>query len=220
MKKALKFFLIITISVLGSATTYAQISINPEAGLNCSDYRLKTSDLTLNTYMKTGLRAGFVVDIAFSSRVNVEPGIYYVQNGYGIETASRHESTSIHCIEFPLNIMFTPDTRTKNLSIGCGIYVAYNVAGKLNYDGKTKELEFATEPSSNQYMVGKNRDYGWRILSACKLSEKFYLKAHFQMGMVNLFSNFPDSYYDVKNYNFGVAVGYKMATFKHKGKTK
>ena len=199
----------------------AQITISPEIGLNMSNYRVKQEYSLANNLAKLSPRAGVAVGLRLSEKVGIESGVFYEQNGFKNESYGNTQDMNIHCVQIPLGIQFTPDTRTKHLSFGFGGYATWHVKGYTKFNGKDEELKFAYNTGGSQYYVSKPMDFGWRISSTLALSEKVYVKAHFQMSALNLFfqSAAPDSYFDVRNYNCGISLGYNLFSWKkHKKK--
>ncbi len=198
------------IALIACYPVVAQLTVQPEIGVNIANYRIKTPNFTYNNLAKGLWRAGAVVNIRCSGNVEIQPGLFYTGNGYKSSLYGINEDITIHCLELPVNVLYTPETKSKNLSIGAGLYAAYHLAGAVEVDGHKTEMKFANKPTENLFFISKPYDIGWRLVSVLKITPALYAKAHFQMGLKNLYaeSEMPDSYFNVRNYSYGISFGY------------
>ena len=60
----------------------AQIALGPEAGINLSNYTGESQGQSVSTSARLGVRVGGIADIGISSHLYMQPGIFYVMNGY------------------------------------------------------------------------------------------------------------------------------------------
>jgi len=73
-------------------------------------------------------------------------------------------------------------------------------------------LKFEKGEFGGAYYVAGRIDYGWQVMTAVQLSPHVNVKAHFQQGLKNLYGcpSGPDYKVFVRNYNFGLSLGYQI----------
>ncbi len=206
-----QLFIIFTLSLLPSCL-FAQIVISPEMGINISNYKLKQEFISFNTQAKGSLCGGVNLNMFLRSNLALESGLFYKMNGYKRASYGYEENATIHSLEIPVCVLFTPDTRKKKITVGAGIYGAYYFKGNVYVNGVKIDMRFGESSTSSQFFISKPIDFGCRMVSIVTLSEKIYFKSFLQVGLRNLYaeSSAPDSRFDVKNYNYGVILGYKI----------
>lgn len=193
--------------------TQAQTTYGPMIGINFSNYTGKSGGVTQSTDMKIGGRIGGIVDFGLSDNISLQPGIFYVMNGYKTSVLGIDVSASVNTIEVPINVEYKFGTPGGNrFFVGIGPYVGMNIGGTIKVSGSflgvsvsdSKSIRIGSDTSSADM---KALDMGLGLNVGYQLSQGWIVKAHYQMGFMNLMPS-GDENNSMKNYNFGVSVGY------------
>ena len=112
------------------ADASAQLGFGGEVGLNGSQYMVKVGGNDKPTLLRFGMRIGGLSDIALSDNFFLQPGLYYVANGYKANFTGGHEEYNINTIEIPVNITYKfGKLGTNRLFVGAGPFIGYNIHG-------------------------------------------------------------------------------------------
>ena len=204
------------LSVAAIATTAsAQLAIAPELGLNMSNMSLKAAGATIDSKMKAGLAVGAVVDFGLSDNLYIQPGLFYLMNGYKDNTGDG--VFSVNTIQIPINVQYKLGEEGGNrFFFGVGPYLAYNLGASYKVGGVSTTIDIGTDKSKDGL---KPMDFGLGLNLGYLLSNGFYARAHYQMGLSNLAVN-GDSDNSMKTSAIGLTVGYYFGGHKggHKAK--
>ena len=196
---------IFSVAAIATATN-AQVTYGPEVGLNISNYMGKSGGKTQSTTAKAGLRVGGVVDFGLTDNISLQPGIFYVMNGYKQSAFGTDVSVSVNTIEVPINVEYKFGMPGGNrFFVGVGPYIALNMGGNVKISGMPdRSLQIGSDANKDDM---KALDFGAGINFGYQLVKGFYARAHYQMGFSNL-DPAGNADNTMHNSNFGVAVGY------------
>jgi len=111
----MKKVLLLTIGLLGAATTFAQkISYAIKAGVNFSEISASVQNITASSKSLTGFHVGAVVDFASSNSFSIQPGILFTTKGgksnvfddEGNSTGANASKVTFNYLEIPLNLLY------------------------------------------------------------------------------------------------------------------
>jgi hypothetical protein len=224
---------LVAVGLMATAAN-AQIAIAPELGLNLSDISAKSQDPaggthTTSTSMRPGLAVGAIVDIGITGNIFFQPGLFYEMTG-AKSTDAPQSKININTLVIPLNFEYKFGVAGGNrFFAGVGPYIGYNISGKETWDADpanyipagSHTLTFGSDKGS---ALGtgddlKALDLGLGLNVGYLLSNGFYVRAHYQMGLTNLLPGGDDKN-SFKTSAFGLTVGYYLTGQKGSKKTK
>jgi len=185
--KTIKLSVLLALSVLFVASSYAQVRIGPSVGFNYSTLVEKDVD---NDFIM-GLRAGITLDLGIAKFFSIVPEVNFSQMGYKCvyKDAGQTEIARLNYIQVPLNLVFKIklDTNTRFL-LFTGAYGAYAIGGniKIKIDGggteKSKAPFGTNQGQINPLDIGLNLGLGLQV-------KKLYSKFQYNMGINSLSNN-------------------------------
>ncbi len=127
--------MLLFISLIPVFTACAQLSINPEAGVNFSLVNARSNDLPVNAQMLTGYKAGAVINLILYKGFYMEPGIFYSVKGSSFNFlaagASVSDKMTLNYLEVPINLFYKYDFEKAGLIFGsAGPYWGVGLNGK------------------------------------------------------------------------------------------
>ncbi|MCW3120734.1 MAG: hypothetical protein JWQ38_226 [Flavipsychrobacter sp.] len=197
-----------------SGAAQAQVSFAPELGLNISQYRMSYAGISPSLDARFGLRLGGVADIGFNDNWSVQPGLFYVMNGFNYTETIPFFGTAelkekINTIEIPVNVMYKfGDPGGNRFFIGAGPIIGMNIGGQ-------QEASFAGLSTSQSLKIGsdstnsdlKMLDIGVGINLGYELSSGLFFRGRYQMGLSNVAPGGDADNY-LKSAGYGVSIGY------------
>ena len=211
MKKQLLSALVF-ITLSGAAN--AQIRFALEPGLNISNYSVQKWAETSG--VNIGTRPGGMVDIGLNNHWSVQPGIFYVMNGFRQAYYYTNPlpgkvdlKIDINTIEIPINVMYAFGSAGDNrLFVGAGPYLGINIGGKVTATDmgvKTSQsLAIGSSPTDGL----KRIDVGAGVNAGYEFKFGLFVSARYQMGFVNLQPFTGSGGYDIHASSYGISVGY------------
>ena len=197
-----------------SGTAQAQVSFAPELGLNISQYRISSGGVSPSLDPAFAMRLGGVADIGCSDNLSLQPGIFFVMNGFNYTetvpffgTASLKEK--INTIEIPINLMYKfGEPGSNRFFIGAGPYIGMNVGGNQTASffglSSTQSLSIGNDSTTNDL---KRMDVGVGLNLGYELAMGVFFRARYQMGLSNLAPQGDADNY-IKSSSYGVSIGY------------
>ncbi|MCB0700374.1 MAG: PorT family protein [Chitinophagales bacterium] len=135
---------LLLIMVVFAGTSFAQIRIAPEVGLNIGGMSRTVEDIdipllgsvSISTENKTrvGFRAGLIADIPVAENVAVQPGIFYstqaVKTNFTVFILDISQTLKVNYLLVPVNVLYKFGTPDKGrFFVGAGPYFGYAFGG-------------------------------------------------------------------------------------------
>jgi hypothetical protein len=189
---------------------HAQFTFGPEAGLNISEYALKSAGQSSSPNPRYSIRAGGIIDLGIGNHFSIQTGAYYVANGYNYSDGlGDKQAININTIEVPLNFVLklrSPDVTRYWISVGP--YVGFYASAKAKASGpnipaSSSTLKIGTDSTS--YI--KPVDIGFSITAAYQLPIGLFIRVHFNYGGVNLTPN-GNSDNSMISSSYGTTIGF------------
>jgi len=213
----MKKLLLLTIALIGAASTYAQtISYGVKAGVNFSTFSATVSNLTGTSASLTGFHVGGVVDLKFNKSFSIQPGILYSTKGGSSTTAGdgsqdvalSASKVTFNYLEIPVNFLYHAPVRKGSVFIGGGPYVGFGLSGSapLTTDengqptNRTESVHFGSGVDEIH-----NPDFGFNFIGGYQFTSKVTLSVQYGLGIQNL-SN--DPVVRIHNQALGFSLGY------------
>lgn len=188
----------------------AQLGFGAEVGLNASDYTVKVAGKDKDTKIRFGMRMGGLMDCAITDNLFLQPGLYYVANGYKANFTGGHEEYSINTVEIPVNIMYKIGRLgASRLFVGAGPFIGYNIHGYYKifsplYVDSRSDLRVGGGATDQV----NNLDAGLGVNVGYQLAEGLFLRARGQAGFVNMAVPVANENNILRSYSFGISAGY------------
>lgn len=192
----------------------AQLSINPEAGLNISNASYKLDGDKQSTSSVLAYKAGVVLDIGIAKGFYLQPGIFYSVKGAQINydlgiLGSGHVKSSVDYLEIPLNLAYRYELGNAGaVFAAAGPYIGIGMKGK-----NKAEVTVPTGIPSQETDVKfgdaddevKKIDYGVNFGVGYISPVGLYLRVQYGLGLANLANA---SMVSSKTRVLGISVGY------------
>jgi hypothetical protein len=189
--------------------TSAQTSFAPVLGFNVSKYKVEDG---ADARARLGLRAGVIANTPISDHLYVQPGIYYVMNGFRIDIPGIPEAASlnVNTLEIPINVTVKSDKPGNGrFFLSAGPYVGINLSGRASYpavDMLGSYLYSVNVPVE----IGMERDsefgrldFGVNANAGMEWPNGFFIRAYYQRGILPIQS--------IYSSNYGVSFGYLIS---------
>jgi hypothetical protein len=96
-----KWFLVAATSLFASAAM-AQVSIDPEIGLNINSIKSTTNNTTTTSDAVTAFRAGIGIQFDIAKGFYIKPGVYFSQKGGSSSFLGIQSTTALNYLEIPV----------------------------------------------------------------------------------------------------------------------
>lgn len=220
----MKKIMILTASALifGAATSQAQITIAPEAGINLANWHERDKDpITGKTDkedgdLKIGVKVGANVNIPIGDHFAIQPGLFYSIRGSKLETESVlgtvKSNSTVHYADIPVNFQYMfNDPDEGRFFIGVGPYLGIAFSGKAKQTGgglpeSTYDYKFGNDAKSNDL---ERFEFGAQGNAGYLLKSGIFFRAMYQLGITNLIPQ-AESGNSLKSTNITVSVGYNI----------
>ncbi|MEO8820520.1 MAG: porin family protein [Ginsengibacter sp.] len=195
--------------------TTAKSQIYVQGGVNLANITTSTSGATQKNKMLTSFNAGILGRSNATEPIALETGL--LLEGRGSKTEGGSGSASYKAtfnplyLELPVNLIIRVplQSKTSNIFINGGPYIAMGIAGKSKVDGQlggaefhsSKDIQFtSTDPTANDqaYSKLKRFDYGVNIGAGVDLG-KVMLKANYGLGLAKINSTQTNNGEDAKD---------------------
>lgn len=194
-------------SALMIQSASAQLSIAPEVGFQMTNVKLKSMGTDVDTKLKPGFRAGVNLDLGITEHLHLQPGLFYSGNGAKQDLLGVKSTMSVNYLQIPVMLNYmTGEAGDNRFFVGIGPYLGYAFSGKWK-SGSTKiDLEIGSDEAKDDI---KALDFGANVNVGYMLSNGFYARAFYSMGLSNIATG-GDSDNSMKNSGFGIALGYNL----------
>ena len=191
----MKKVFLLTIALLGAATTFAQtITYAVKAGVNFSEISASVQNITATSKSLTGFHVGGIVDFGFKS-FSIQPGILYTTKGGSSSdvtadggTGANASKITLNYLEIPINFLYHAPTRKGSVFIGGGPYVGVGLSGSaplVDENGQPTGQKQSVHFGSTADDIG-NPDIGINLLGGYQFTNKMFLSAGYGFGLANL----------------------------------
>src|SRR5690606_14253847 len=136
--KQMKKLVLALVGAVVAQSSFAQISVDPEVGMNISQIRSKAGDADAITGDGAiGFSVGAGVHLPLYKGLYLKPGLYYHMLGDKLEVANVTSTTSMHYLRVPVNLgyNFRISENAGALFAEAGPYIGYALAGKTKVEG-------------------------------------------------------------------------------------
>lgn len=205
----MKKLALVVVTVLIAQAGFAQVTIDPEAGVNFSNLRTVIGDNDANTQDATvGFSAGVGVNIPLSEALYLKPGIYYERLGSEVEEAGVTSTTHLQYLSVPVNLGYRlPIGNAGAFFAEAGPYIGYALDGDVTVesadkDDVTNDIEFGDGSDEINRL-----DWGFDFGVGYETPWGIYVKGSYGLGLGNL-SNVSDV--TTNNRNWNVGIGYRI----------
>lgn len=207
--------------VLTGMTTFAQMSVEPEIGMNISNLSTKISDNDAEMHnAKIGLNAGVGLKFNITEGFYVKPGVYYSQQGAEVElldfgSIAQSKSTfTTHYLQIPVSLGFQGGLNGGQSGYIFGEvspYVGFGLSGIMEVETKVGGI-VGTDKSDMDWGKEDNEynplDVGMKFAVGYETPWGIYLKGGYTLGLGNM-SNIDD--YRMNNRGWNISLGYSIS---------
>lgn len=220
MKKRL---VLVLLALVGTLSTYAQVSFGIKAGYNNSSVSGEGSEFTKRL---SGFHAGGIADISLAENFSLQPQLLFIIKGAksaayketiaGVEFEVPEQKLSLNYLELPVNFLYKHEVGAGSIFVGAGPYLGFGLSGKLKAGEEDVDVKFDGKKDSETDANGesavhlKRLDAGANFLAGYELKNGLLFGINYSLGLTNLD---PDGAKSKNNY-FGVSVGYLFKTKK------
>ncbi len=199
------FFL--SICLLAFLVSRAQLSINPEAGINFANADWSLGNASIEPKSIIGFKAGAMVDIGIYKGFYLQPGAFYSVKGAKYESAilNANSEVKLNYIEVPVNLAYRYDfDKAGALFVAVGPYLGIGLNGKTKSTvfGISGEEDIKFGDASDEM---KKLEYGMNFGLGYISPVGIYIRGQYGMGFTNL-SQATNSTW--KNRVWSVSLGY------------
>jgi hypothetical protein len=188
----MKKLVLIAIAAFGVMQANAQLSINPEVGVNFAKTNANGSKFL------TGFKAGAVADIDIAKGFYIQPGLFYSMKGDKAEGLGATSKLQMNYLEIPLSLGYRYDMgNAGSIFATAGPYLGIGVNGKSTVTAAGVDLDRDLKAGSDF----ERMDWGMNLSVGYISPIGVYVRAQYGMG-------FTDAYANTKNRVLGVSVGY------------
>ncbi len=202
-----KMILLASMAIAGVNIVHAQLSINPEAGINIANMSQKAGDTKLGTKSIIGYKVGAVLDIDIAKGFYIQPGAFYSTKGSEYTVLGLTTKTTVGYIEVPVNIAYRYDFGNAGaVFAAAGPYIGIGMTGKNKTENVPlvgtleNDIKFGSKDGEM-----KKIDYGANFSVGYISPIGIYVRAQYGLGLANL-SNTNNS--SSKNRVWGFSLGY------------
>lgn len=207
----MKKIIIITASLCIAATSsFGQISIDPEIGVNSATLFRKVGNTTVTNKYRGGFNAGIGFQIPIIGGLYFKPGLQYTIVGDMDEQMITSTTTTMHYLRVPMNLGYRLQLpgNAGAFFAETGPYLGFAMGGTVKVDnipiiGSTEtDINFGSE--NNEI---KPVDIGMNFGAGYESPWKLYVKINYGLGLQNL-SNSDNS--ELKNSVWNFNLGYRI----------
>lgn len=188
----MKKLVLIAIAAFGAMQANAQLSINPEVGVNFAQTNANGDKFL------TGLKAGAVADIDIAKGFYIQPGLLYSMKGWKAEGLGATSKVQLNYLEIPLSLGYRYDFgNAGGIFATAGPYLGIGLNGKstATVAGISADVDMKAGKDFERLDWGMNLSVGY--ISPIGV----YIRGQYGMGFSNVYSN-------TKNRVLGVSIGY------------
>lgn len=203
----MKKLVILSLLATASYASQAQLSLNPEAGLNISTLSTKINDYKMSGKSILGYKFGAVLDIGIVKGFYIQPGLFYTMKGgeYDLLGGQTTKKIKMNYLEVPLNFAYRFDFDGAGAVFAAvGPYLGIGMSGKIKTTttGITADQDIKFGSGNDE---SKKLDYGLNFGVGYISPINLYLRVQYGLGLANI-SNPSGS--SQKHGVFSVSLGY------------
>ena len=205
MHKIYHSFLLVFITAI---TAFGQVRVGATAGFQTATHT--PADVGVRNKLKAGFLAGVMLDIPLSGPVSLRPQVLYSVKGTQRNILNTLDvALSLNYVEVPVQLVYTVESGTGQLSFGAGLYVAYGLSSKalVTVSGQTKTLTDDFGPAADQY---RRNDVGGRLSIDYELPCGLSIGTYYAPGFTDLNNPSATALGNAATHNLalGLSVGY------------
>lgn len=231
-----RFLLTIGVALVGACQADAQsITAGPELGIQLANMRAQVNGAKSTSQLKSGLRAGLLLDIKVTDDLSIHTGGFYTKKGYELENTQTLtqsgiaydrvslESVTINYIQVPLTAQYKFSVGTGYVFAGAGPYVAVALNGRSLLENTT--IESANPEAIADVKVGerdvkigstassdvKKYDYGFNANAGYMWDSGFLVRAGTDVGLANLAPASTSRDNSLRNLSFSLTFAYLIS---------
>ncbi|WP_158642547.1 porin family protein [Chitinophaga japonensis] len=194
------------LALLGTLSSYAQVSFGVKAGFSSAKMSFDESD---GVKRLAAWHAGAIADFELAENFALQPQLLVSTKGYKAEGID--ESFKLTYLELPVNFLYKHELGAGKIFGGFGPYLAMGLSGKygevdVKFDGKKDEELGETDEDIH----GKRMDAGANFIAGYELKNGLLFSVNYSLGLTDVDPNGTKS----KNGYFGISVGYLFKTKK------
>jgi len=219
-----KQVVLVLLALVGTLSTYAQVSFGIKAGYNNSG--VSGGEGSEFTKRLSGFHVGGIADISLAENFSLQPQLLFIIKGAKSEAFKETVGSAVvefpaqkltfNYLELPVNFMYKHEVGAGSIFVGAGPYLGFGLSGKVKAGDEDADVKFDGKKSSeidandDAAMHLKRIDAGANFLAGYELKNGLLFGVNYSLGLTNLD---PDGSKSKNNY-FGVSVGYLFKTKK------
>lgn len=197
--------------LLIGVSSFAQMSIDPEVGMNFNNLRTKIDGGDpYSDDAKIGFSAGAGLKINLSEGFYIKPGLYYNMLSSETEVLGLTTESSYHYLQLPVNLGYELALNRGDAGYvfaEAGPYAGYALSGKSKI--KSPLGDYSADMTFGQEANEVNAfDWGFKFGIGYETPWNVFVKGGYTLGLGNL-SNIDDVKTNHRNWN--VSLGYRIA---------
>lgn len=206
----MKKIFLAAVSALVASSAMAQVSIDPEVGVNFSTLSTKVGNGPVRTNDATpGLRAGVGVSFDLSKNFYLKPGVYYTQTGEASEIFDVDRKTTLHYLQVPVNLGYQlklNNGKAGSIIAEAGPYVGLGLVGHTVVETSMGDLKTERE-FGDDHDEYNPLDWGFNFGLGYVSPWNVYVKGQYGLGLGNVSNT---NHTTIHNRVWSVAIGYKI----------
>ncbi len=172
-----KLHLLAVLFFLVAFNSHAQIRFGLKAGANFTTITEGPTSGTSKTMdLKLGAKVGLVLEKNISSKIALQSGLLYTQQGAYEKQSDRY--FILNYVELPVNFLLKP---TAKFSVGAGPYVAYGISEVTKVGKVVSTKNNFGDPDEPEVF-----DYGVNVLAGYEIIDNWVIGANYSMGLANI----------------------------------
>ncbi|MFT4062230.1 MAG: porin family protein [Edaphocola sp.] len=208
----MKKLILVAAGALLGTSSFAQVSINPEFGVNFAKMPYEYGSINQPGEAITGLKGGVMIDFGLSKGFFFQPGVMFSIKGnkttYSLLGVTTVTKTTIQNLEIPINLGYRCSFGKAGSAFATvGPYAGLGMSGKSKAESGGVSIEGDITFGDDAGDV-KKLDYGVNFGLGYATPMGIYIRGQYGMGLANL-SNVDNA--TSQNRVWSVSVGYAFA---------
>lgn len=214
MKQTFLTIIFAVISIMG----FSQVRFGAQVGANIANASLKEPDdpgYSYSNKSRTGLTAGFLVDVPIVSGLHFRPELNFTQKGSTIKGVypfgTYTDKYQFNYLDLPLNFTYNIEAGPGSVFVGLGPMIGFGFGGKVksedNGDTETWKIKFDGKTTNDEYYHFKAIDFNLNTIAGYQLNMGPFISFGYNMGFNDID---PFDEYEWKNRSFFVKLGYTL----------
>ena len=186
-----KLFTILTVVVLSTTMSFAQVQFGGTAGLNMAN----VSGDDMEGDMKIGMHVGVSAAFELSDAMTLKTGALYSTKGTQDEESGMKMSYNLSYIEIPVNLSFSVSDQ---ISLMAGPYIGLLMGAEVEVSGTGGLFDGTIDMKDDTRAM----DFGINVGAGFAVTEAISINVGYQMGLASL-----DSEGDSNSKNSNIHLG-------------